>query len=84
MPSSRSAGRLEQVADGSAYCIVPESMTLYYARPDLAWIAIHDIVLPALPMSKVAVPATYRISKRSTTNTSVSFGPMAGGNPCAP
>jgi DNA-binding transcriptional LysR family regulator len=34
---------LEQVADGSAYCIVPESMTQYYARPDLAWIAIEDI-----------------------------------------
>jgi DNA-binding transcriptional LysR family regulator len=31
------------VADGSAYCIVPASMTQYYARPDLAWIAIHDI-----------------------------------------
>jgi DNA-binding transcriptional LysR family regulator len=34
---------LEQVADGSAYCIVPASMTQYYARPDLAWIAIEDI-----------------------------------------
>jgi DNA-binding transcriptional LysR family regulator len=34
---------LEQVADGSAYCIVPASMTEYYARPDLAWVPIHDI-----------------------------------------
>jgi DNA-binding transcriptional LysR family regulator len=34
---------LEQVADGSAYCIVPASMTEYYARPDLAWIPISDI-----------------------------------------
>src|SRR4051794_5020421 len=34
---------LEQVADGSAYCISPQSMTEYYARPDLAWIPITDI-----------------------------------------
>jgi DNA-binding transcriptional LysR family regulator len=34
---------LEQVADGSAYCIVPVSMTEYYARPDLAWIRISDV-----------------------------------------
>jgi DNA-binding transcriptional LysR family regulator len=34
---------LEQVADGSAYCIVPASMTEYYGRPDLAWIPIGDI-----------------------------------------
>jgi len=34
---------LEQVADGSAYCIVPASMTEYYARPDLTWIPITDI-----------------------------------------
>ena len=34
---------LEQVADGSAYCIVPASMTQYYARPDLAWVEISDI-----------------------------------------
>jgi DNA-binding transcriptional LysR family regulator len=34
---------LEQVADGSAYCIVPASMTEFYARPDLAWIPITDI-----------------------------------------
>jgi DNA-binding transcriptional LysR family regulator len=33
---------LEQVADGSAYCIVPRSMTEYYARPDLAWIPLTD------------------------------------------
>jgi hypothetical protein len=26
----------------------------------------------------------YWIASRSTTNTSVSFGPIAGGNPCAP
>jgi DNA-binding transcriptional LysR family regulator len=36
-------GMLEQVADGSAYCIVPASMTEYYARPDLTWIPIPDI-----------------------------------------
>jgi DNA-binding transcriptional LysR family regulator len=34
---------LEQVADGSAYCIAPASMTEYYARPDLAWVPITDI-----------------------------------------
>jgi DNA-binding transcriptional LysR family regulator len=34
---------LEQVADGSAYCIVPASMTEFYARPDLAWTPIADI-----------------------------------------
>ena len=34
---------LEQVADGSAYCIVPVSMTEFYARPDIAWIPIRDI-----------------------------------------
>jgi DNA-binding transcriptional LysR family regulator len=34
---------LEQVADGSAYCIVPASMTEYYARPDLVWVPITDI-----------------------------------------
>jgi DNA-binding transcriptional LysR family regulator len=34
---------LEQVADGSAYCIVPASMTEYYARPDLAWVPITDV-----------------------------------------
>jgi DNA-binding transcriptional LysR family regulator len=34
---------LEQVADGSAYCICPASMTTYYARPDLAWVPITDI-----------------------------------------
>ena len=34
---------LEQVADGSAYAIVPASMTEYYARPDLVWIPIADI-----------------------------------------
>jgi DNA-binding transcriptional LysR family regulator len=34
---------LEQVADGSAYAIVPASMTEFYARPDLAWVAISDI-----------------------------------------
>jgi DNA-binding transcriptional LysR family regulator len=34
---------LEQVADGSAYCIVPASMTQYYARPDLVWIPIADV-----------------------------------------
>jgi DNA-binding transcriptional LysR family regulator len=34
---------LEQVADGSAYCIVPQSMTEFYARPDLVWIPIAGI-----------------------------------------
>jgi DNA-binding transcriptional LysR family regulator len=34
---------LEQVADGSAYCIVPASMTEYYGRPDLTWVPITDI-----------------------------------------
>jgi DNA-binding transcriptional LysR family regulator len=34
---------LEQVADGSAYCIVPASMTEYYARPDLVWVHLDDV-----------------------------------------
>lgn len=34
---------LEQVADGSAYCIVPASMTEFYGRPDLSWVPITDI-----------------------------------------
>jgi DNA-binding transcriptional LysR family regulator len=34
---------LEQVADGSGYCLAPASMTEYYARPDLAWIPVSDI-----------------------------------------
>jgi DNA-binding transcriptional LysR family regulator len=34
---------LEQVADGSAYAIVPRSMTEFYARPDLVWIPIADV-----------------------------------------
>ena len=34
---------LEQVADGSAYCIVPASMTEYYARPDLVWVPLDDV-----------------------------------------
>jgi DNA-binding transcriptional LysR family regulator len=34
---------LEQVADGSAYCIVPASMTEYYARPDLVWVPLADV-----------------------------------------
>jgi hypothetical protein len=34
---------LEQVADGSAYCIVPASMTEFYARPDLVWIPLEDV-----------------------------------------
>ena len=32
---------LEQVAEGAAMCIVPRSMTEYYARPDLVWRADH-------------------------------------------
>ena len=34
---------LEQVADGSAYAIVPQSMTEFYARPDLVWVPISDV-----------------------------------------
>ena len=34
---------LEQVADGSAYCIVPASMTAFYGRPDLCWVPITDV-----------------------------------------
>ena len=34
---------LEQVADGSANCIVPGSMTEYYARPDLVWVPMDDV-----------------------------------------
>jgi DNA-binding transcriptional LysR family regulator len=34
---------LEQVADGSAYCIVPASMTEFYPRPDLVWIPLTDV-----------------------------------------
>jgi DNA-binding transcriptional LysR family regulator len=34
---------LEQVAAGVAYCIAPESMARFYARPDLVWIPIVDI-----------------------------------------
>ncbi|MEO3828812.1 LysR family transcriptional regulator [Actinomadura sp. B10D3] len=34
---------LEHVASGLAICIGPESMTLHYGRPDLAWRPITDI-----------------------------------------
>jgi DNA-binding transcriptional LysR family regulator len=34
---------LEQVAEGAAMCIVPASMTEFYARPDLAWVRIGDV-----------------------------------------
>ncbi|HEY8582290.1 MAG TPA: LysR family transcriptional regulator, partial [Capillimicrobium sp.] len=34
---------LEQVADGSAYCIVPASMTEYYARADIVWVPLTDV-----------------------------------------
>jgi len=34
---------LEQVSDGSSVAIVPESMTRYYARPDIAWRRIADV-----------------------------------------
>ena len=34
---------LEQVADGSAYCIVPASMTEFYARPDIVWVPLTDV-----------------------------------------
>jgi DNA-binding transcriptional LysR family regulator len=50
-PASRSWGpendnveeMLEQVAEGAAVCIVPQSMTAFYARPDLAWVPIRDV-----------------------------------------
>jgi DNA-binding transcriptional LysR family regulator len=34
---------LERVAEGVAYCIVPQSMTEFYSRPDIAWIPIEDV-----------------------------------------
>jgi DNA-binding transcriptional LysR family regulator len=34
---------LEHVAAGAAYCIVPRSMTEFYARPDLAWVPLVDV-----------------------------------------
>ena len=34
---------LEQVADGSAYAIVPASMTEFYARPDIVWVPLTDV-----------------------------------------
>src|SRR5262249_590611 len=34
---------LEQVAAGAAVCFAPQSMALYYARPDLAWIPLTDV-----------------------------------------
>jgi DNA-binding transcriptional LysR family regulator len=34
---------LEQVADGSAWCIVPASMTEYCTHPRLTWIPITDV-----------------------------------------
>jgi DNA-binding transcriptional LysR family regulator len=34
---------LEQVADGSAYCIVPASLTEFYARRDLTWVPLVDV-----------------------------------------
>jgi DNA-binding transcriptional LysR family regulator len=34
---------LEQVADGSAYCIAPASMTTFYARPDIVWVPLSDV-----------------------------------------
>ncbi|MGK4585751.1 LysR family transcriptional regulator [Kitasatospora sp. HPMI-4] len=34
---------LEQVAEGSAVCFAPLSMTRYYARPDLAWVPLTDV-----------------------------------------
>jgi DNA-binding transcriptional LysR family regulator len=34
---------LEQVAEGTAYCIVPRSLTEFYNRPDLVWRPITDI-----------------------------------------
>jgi DNA-binding transcriptional LysR family regulator len=34
---------LDQVADGSGYCIAPRSMTEFYGRPDLAWVPLTDV-----------------------------------------
>lgn len=34
---------LEQVASGTAICIAPVSMAVYYARPDIRWLPIRDI-----------------------------------------
>lgn len=33
---------LEQVAEGSATCFAPMSMSRYYARPDLNWVPLTD------------------------------------------
>ena len=34
---------LEQVAQGLGICFVPESMTRFYARPDLRWVPMTDV-----------------------------------------
>jgi DNA-binding transcriptional LysR family regulator len=34
---------LEQVAEGTAICFAPFSMSLYYSRPDLAWVPLTDV-----------------------------------------
>lgn len=49
---------LEQVADGAAYCIVPASLTAFYARPDLVSIPITDI-----PPLRIAL--AWRAGERS-------------------
>ncbi|MFB7209358.1 hypothetical protein [Streptomyces sp. NPDC056255] len=33
---------LEPVAEGSATCFAPMSMSRYYARPDLTWVPLTD------------------------------------------
>jgi DNA-binding transcriptional LysR family regulator len=49
---------LEQVADGSAYCIVPASMTEYYARPDLVWVPLADV-------DPLRIALAWRVRERS-------------------
>jgi DNA-binding transcriptional LysR family regulator len=49
---------LERVAEGVAYCIVPRSMTEFYARPDLVWIPIDDI-------EPLRIALAWRASERS-------------------
>ncbi|MGM1063858.1 LysR family transcriptional regulator [Saccharothrix sp. Mg75] len=65
---------LEQVATGTAVCIGPESMALYYAHPDLAWRRITDVEplriavawMPeaASPVVQAFVEATVRLASR--------------------
>ncbi|WUH98336.1 LysR family transcriptional regulator [Spirillospora sp. NBC_00431] len=52
---------LEHVASGRAICISPESMTLHYSRPDLAWVPLNDV-------SPLRIALCWPVS---TTNQSV-------------